>query len=289
MNEVSAYHFYKTKYGDELLIDVVRLQDVKKFLPENGLHLLTYYDITLITEGNGVFRIADQTHHVRQGDVLFTSPAQPRAWDARTITDGYALIFEEDFLLSFFNDRQFLSTISYFNPIAQQTNKLTLSAEEYRQVLSLIQSVRNEIEVYQEKDKHILRAILYQILKYLDRIFARQNGSCCPKPQNRYLNRFFELVNADCRESHAVAHYADMLCLTPNYLNELVKKETGLTAKQVINNRLLAEAKTLLHYSQASVNEIAGMLNFDNPSYFVRFFRKQCGVTPSAFRKKEKP
>lgn len=289
MDEVSKYYFYKTKYGDELLIDLVSLKEVKKFLSQSKLHSLTYYDITLITEGSGFFRIGDQTHNVGEGDVLFSAPGQPREWDAQAIIDGYALIFEEEFLLSFFNDLKFLSNISYFNPNTRKSNRLTLSPDEYQQVRVLIQNVQEEIVAYQEKDKHILRAILYQILKYLDRIFVRKNKDCCPNPHNEHLNKFLELVNSQYRNLHAVSDYAGKLCLTPNYLNELVKKERGKTAKQIINRKLLAEAKTLLCYSQASVREIADTLGFENPSYFVRFFHKQSGVTPLAYRNKEKP
>jgi len=280
--------FYKTKYGKELLIDVVQLKDIKKFLLGNPLHSLSYYDITLITEGEGEFKIGDKVHHVQKGDIVFTSPAQPREWDIQHIIDGYALIFEGEFLLSFFNDPGFLNAISYFSYNGQIPDKLTLSDEEYKHILSLIQSAKEEIQLYKEKDKHILRAILYQTLKYLDRIFIQKNNTQGFKSQNQYIQRFFELVNAECREWHSVAHYSDKLCITPNYLNELIKKETGFTAKQTINDRLLVEAKKMLQYSQNSITEIAEALNFENTSYFIRFFRNQQNITPLEFRNKSK-
>lgn len=287
MDAVSKCHFHKTKYGEELLIDVVELKDIKKYLLKCALHSLTYFDITLITEGSGTFKIADKIYEVAKGDVLFTVPTQPREWDINNIVNGYALIFEENFLLSFFNDPNFLSNISYFNTI--QTHRLTLSDEEFQQTLSLIRSVQGEIDEYEEKDRHILRAILYQILKYLDRIFIKKNNVICIKSQNRYIHKFIELVNLNYRQCHTVQYYADKLCITPNYLNELVKKETGLTAKQLINNRLHSEAKILLLYSQVSVTEIASLLNFENSSYFIRFFYKQSGLTPLQYRNNTKP
>jgi len=284
MNITSKYYFHKTKYGDELLVDVVSLEDIKKYLSQNTLHSLSYFDITLITEGKGIFKIADKTHHVQNGDILFTLPNQLREWDVKNIMNGYALIFEEEFLLSFFNDPNFLNNISYFNRTEQNTNKLSLSDDEFHQAQSLIQSVKNEILAYKEKDKHILRAILYQILKYLDRIFLQKNKNCCPKQQNLYVQKFIELVNTKHQPYHTVQYYANELCITPNYLNGLVKKESGFTAKQVINNKLFSEAKKLLLYSQIPVIEVANMLDFENPSYFIRFFRKQSGITPLQYR-----
>jgi AraC-like DNA-binding protein len=287
MNIVPKYHFHKTKYGDELLIDVIELKEIKKYLSKGTSHTLTYFDITVITEGNGTFKIADKIYEVGKGDVLFTMPSQPREWDINNIINGYALIFEENFLLSFFNDPNFLSNISCFNTM--QTHRLTLSDEEFYQTLSLIRSVQKEINGYEEKDKHILRAILYQILKYLDRIAVQKSDRIHVKSQNRHIHKFIELLNLDYRQSHAVQHYANKLCITPNYLNELVKKETGLTAKQIINDKLLSEIKIQLLYSQTSVAEIADTFNFENPSYFVRFFHKRSGLTPLRYRKDTKP
>lgn len=288
-NSIDKYQFHKTKYGDELLIDVVRLRDIKKYLSGNALHSLTYFDITLITEGEGLFRIGDHSLEVKKGDVLFTQPGQPREWDIRGITDGYALIFEEPFLSCFFNDPQFLSNISYFGRTGRNPDRLELRDDEYRHLLALIGEVDTEIRMYREKDRHILRAILYQILKYLDRIYMREFGSDCLNTKNEHIDKFIRLVDSSYRQHHSVQYYADKLCLSPNYLSELVRKETGIIAKEFINGKLLTEAKRLLLYSQTPVTEIAVSLNFENPSYFVRFFRKHTGITPLQYRNKDKP
>ncbi len=100
MKNIPKYDFYKTKYGCELLIDVVELKYIKSYLPKKSLHTLTYYDMTLITEGEGFFRIDDTSHHVKAMDMLFSLPYQLREWDIENITNGYALIFEEEFLPS---------------------------------------------------------------------------------------------------------------------------------------------------------------------------------------------
>lgn len=290
MNIAPNYHFHRTKYGEELLIDVVALKDIKKYLSGETLHTLSYFDITLITEGEGLFKIADKTYQVQKGDVLFTLPNQLREWDTTNIINGYALIFEEEFLLSFFSDPDFLNHISFFNRTELYSSRLMLSDDEFCQVELLIQQVKNEIFLYNKKDKHILRAILYQILKHLDRIFIQKNNNNCQKnAQNQYIRKYIEYVNLNFRLYHAVQYYADMLCLTPNYLNELVKKETGITAKEVINNKILSESKQLLLYTSKPVSEIADILNFETPSYFVRFFRKHSNQTPLQYRKTNKP
>jgi len=288
MREIPKYNFHKTKYGDELLIDVVMLKDIKKYLLDSLPHFLTYYDITIITEGEGFFKTGDAVSKAGAMDVLFTLPNQFREWDTINIIDGYALIFEEDFLLSFFNDHHFLKNISYFN-LNRITNKLCLSDTEYQQTKSLIQQISFEIKEYTQKNKHILRALLYQILMQLDRLFIKQNGVTENIVKNRYVEKFVALVNSNYQRNHIVQHYANELCLTPNYLNELVKKEMGITAKQVIQNRLISESKKLLLYSNLSITGISERLSFENTSYFIHFFRKNTGLTPFQFRKVEKP
>lgn len=287
MKQIGTYNFHRTKYGSELLIDIVQLKDIKKFLHKNAIHRLTYYDITLITGGNGEFSIDDYRCLVQKGDVIFSCPGQMRNWDIENISDGYALIFEEEFLLSFFNDPNFIKNLSYFGKI-KRTDKLTLAKEEVLRITGLLLEIKKEIEHYDKKDKHILRALLYQILKLLDRINVNKTEYNNPI-RNRYVDHFIEIVNRCYAENHSSSFYAGQLCITPNYLNELVKKETGINAKQFINNKIIHEAKRQLLYTNVSITEIAASLYFESPSYFVRFFKKQTGFTPHKYRIDNKP
>ncbi len=113
-NSIPRYTFYKNKYGSELLIDVVELKYVKKFLAKSAVHTLTYYDITFITEGEGNFSIDNQTYAVTPCDVVFSKPGEIRNWDTQCIVNGYALIFEEEFLSSLFKDSLFVQHFIYF-------------------------------------------------------------------------------------------------------------------------------------------------------------------------------
>ena len=287
MNSIPKYFFHKTKYGEELLIDILELRDIKKYLSNNPTHYLSYYDVTLITEGEGIFRIDDKNYYVKPADIVFTLPNQFREWDTKNIINGYALIFEESFLLSFFNDSDFLNKISYLDKTKQRSLRLSLSNQEFLKISTLIQETKAEIQDQAIKDNHILRSIFYQILKYLDRIYISNNELHGVFTKNRHVVKFIEIVNIDYHIFHSVEHYADKLCITPNYLNELVKKETGSTAKQIIQNKLLHEAKKLLLYTKLSVTEIADKLHFESTSYFIRFIRKYEGKTPLQFRNKE--
>jgi len=289
MQQVKPYNFYKTKYGDELLIDIVELKDVKKYLSGNPTHSLSYYDITLVTDGKDKFTINDNIYNVKNDDIIFSSPHQIRKWDTIHILNGYALIFEEEFLLSFFNDHDFIQNLSYFGKI-QSNHKLTLDKEDSYRISKLMREIKHEINLYKEKDKHILRALLYQVLKLLDRIFiAKNQNEGNIRIKDRYINHFLELVDTGFSVNHSPAYYAGKLCISSNYLNELVKAATGKNSKQIITSKIMQEAKKLLLYTSASVTEIATKLNYESPSYFIRFFKKQTGITPLQYRIDNKP
>jgi AraC family transcriptional activator of pobA len=219
---------------------------------------------------------------------LFSQPYQLREWDTQYIADGYALIFEEEFLLSFFNDPNFINNISFFKKYCNNS-RLELSTSVFEQINFLMQQIKDEIDKYAVKNKHILRALLYQVLMTLDRAFIGQYAIAPQSDSHNYVDRFLTFVHADFQINHEVQYYAEKLYLTPNYLNELVKKVTGMPAKQIIQTKLINESKKYLLYSDLTVAEISERLSFETPSYFIRFFRKRTGCTPLQYRKDQKP
>jgi len=288
MKSVPHYTFHKTKYGEELLIDIVKLKDIQKYIHKDPVHTLSYFDITFI-EGSAAFSINNKSYILNTGDVVFSRPGEVRSWeDKNNIPEGYALIFEEDFLLSFFNDSLFIQNLSYFST-ERKTPVINISGIIQRTDY-LLQNITSEINNYESKDKHILRALLYEILMLLDREYRKEYviNSEIPITVNRHIKLFTETVNKDFKQSHNTKYYADKLCITPNYLNEIVKKSMGINAKLYIQNKILAEAKKILTYTNLSVSEIADDLHFDSSSYFIRFFRKQTGQTPLQYRNNTK-
>jgi AraC family transcriptional regulator, transcriptional activator of pobA len=93
---VKLYNFFKTKYGDELLIDLMRLEWLEKYINEGYPHQLSYYDITIIASGKGSFSVNHHKHELSPGQVFFSSHRQIRHWETTEIPTGYVLIFEEE-------------------------------------------------------------------------------------------------------------------------------------------------------------------------------------------------
>lgn len=290
-NLIPRYTFYKNKYGSELLIDVVELKYVKKFLSQSSVHTLTYYDITFVTEGEGKFSIDNQTNEAASRDVFFSKPGEIRNWDTRHIVNGYALIFEDEFLSSLFKDSLFVRHLSFFQS-GKTSSKLQLPDELYMRILQILHNIKTEIDSYRQNDVYVLRALLYEVLMLLDREYKKVNmeeETTSKEVGNIHIDKFMKLVESHLKEQHSVQYYADKLCITPNYLNEIVTSTKGISAKQYIRNKVMDEAKRLLTYTDFSISDIAFELHFSTVSYFIRSFRQYTGTTPLLYRRTHKP
>ena len=290
-NLIPRYTFYKNKYGSELLIDVVELKYVKKFLSQSSVHTLTYYDITFVTEGEGKFSIDNQTNEAASRDVFFSKPGEIRNWDTRHIVNGYALIFEDEFLSSLFKDSLFVQHLSFFQS-GKTSSKLQLPDELYMRILQILHNIKTEIDSYRQNDVYVLRALLYEVLMLLDREYKKVNmeeETTSKEVGNIHIDKFMKLVESHLKEQHSVQYYADKLCITPNYLNEIVTSTKGISAKQYIRNKVMDEAKRLLTYTDFPIADIAFELHFSTVSYFIRSFRQYTGTTPLLYRRTHKP
>ncbi|MDR1258896.1 MAG: helix-turn-helix transcriptional regulator [Tannerellaceae bacterium] len=287
MKHIPQYNHYRKKTVDELRVNVVELHYIKPYLSTTSIHSLTYYDISFITEGSGFFTVGDQTHIVKPYDVIFTKPGEARNWDKKNIRDGFALIFEEEFIMSFFNDRDFLQNLSFFS-MGRYSVKTTLDVDAFIRLHNVIMKLKDEIA--EAKDRHTVRALLYEVMTQLNRAYLYEHNVLPVLPEenkkvkNKYVNDFLSLVNTHYAQQHSIRYYADRLSITPNYLNEVIKKSIGVNAKLYIQNRILQEAKRMLTYTDMPVSAIAEALCFENSSYFTVFFRTQTRHTPLQYR-----
>ena len=199
-----------------------------------------------------------------------------------------ALVFHPDLLNRTALGRQ-MSRYEFFD--YSSTEALHLSVQEvevFRGVIAMI-----EQELHRAIDKHTRELIISNIelllnycLRFYDRQFITRE-----EINHSVVKRFMELLD-DYLSSKAlreglptVAYFADKCCLSSGYFGNLVRVETGRTAKDIIADRLLAHAKQLLNDDTLTITMISERMGFDYPQHFVRFFKSHTGKTPSAFRK----
>ena len=102
-----------------------------------------------------------------------------------------------------------------------------------------------------------------------------------------YFRQFTELLGEHYKHERSVGFYARQLCITPKYLTTLIKRISGKSVSEWIDNYVILEAKTLLKYSNMSVQEIAYYLNFPNQSFFGSYFKRNAGMSPSQYKAKK--
>ena len=102
-----------------------------------------------------------------------------------------------------------------------------------------------------------------------------------------YFRQFTELLGEHYKHDRSVGFYARQLCITPKYLTTLIKRISGKSVSEWIDNYVILEAKTLLKYSNMSVQEIAYYLNFPNQSFFGSYFKRNAGMSPSQYKAKK--
>lgn len=132
----------------------------------------------------------------------------------------------------------------------------------------------------------LLRSLVCALLVWLSRQLPQGAGQQDRPPRgSQHLQRFVTLLEKHYREHWPVSSYARQLGVSTAYLNGICRKQAGQTALQLIHQRQLLEAKRLLVYTALNVNQIADQLGFSEPAYFIRFFKRLAGQTPSSLRK----
>ena len=128
-------------------------------------------------------------------------------------------------------------------------------------------------------------SLVAALMHHYDRLFHLQADTLAAtrSREQTIFDRFIQLVNQHCREEHKISYYADRLCLTERYLGTVVRQTSGTTAKDWIDRALITQAKVLLRHSNHSVLQISEELNFPNPAFFSKYFKRLTGITPSEF------
>ncbi|MCD1117601.1 helix-turn-helix domain-containing protein [Chryseobacterium turcicum] len=289
MKSIVQYQFSNEKYGKTLLIDIVPISEINKYIEIEPTHRLTFYDMTFITNGSENVFINQTELSVQAGDVICSIPGEIWSWPKQTQMEGYVLLFEEEFLLSFFNDKQFLNKFRYLRP-GRTSPLIRLNKKLFKNVVEYLKQINIEIKLGIDSSEHVLRALVYLILAQLERAevisVKTTDNNIKVEQANRHIHEFIKLVNEHYLQSHDVQFFADKLFISANYLNRMTKEYLGSTAKSYILKRVIQESQNLLKYSDLTVAEISGQLGFETANYFNRLFRKYVGKTPKEFRNK---
>lgn len=276
--------FARYKYGREMLVDAGWIRDYPgTFVLSDTPHQLGFHEILLITRGRGRLWLRGVPHELAAGRVFLTGPGETRRWQA-TGVDGRCLFFTAEFLNGFFTDPEFLAGLRGFRagypmPVA------TIPAADAAWFRERLDSIEEEIAALRDDSHHLLRARLYELLVWLDRRLPAAADVALPGPTGiGHIDRFVALVARRASERLSVASAAAELGISAGHLNDLCRRHLHQSAGRLIRHHLLIEARRRLRYDDAPAARIAADLGFEDPSYFTRFFTRETGTTPTAYR-----
>lgn len=283
---------YNKLYGFEMFHPLVAVVDLSKAatFPRHATLNFGVYALYLKQTKCGDLRYGKQIYDYQEGTVTSFAPGQvveiKIAPGARPMSHG--LIFHPD-LIRGTSLGQEIKQYSFFSYASHEA--LHLSEEEkniFRDCLDKIQ-----LELIRPIDKHSKRLISRNIellLDYCMRFYERQfttrsqaNKDILTRFEN-LLDTYFQSGKPQHEGLPTVKYFADSVNLSPNYFGDLVKKETGRTAQEYIQNKLVTIAKEEILGSGKSVSEIAYRLGFQYPQHFTRIFKKSVGYTPTEYR-----
>ncbi|WP_266206174.1 helix-turn-helix domain-containing protein [Pontibacter kalidii] len=278
-----AESFNKTGLRDFYIASYQDRQDagLKRVAP----HRHTYFEIIWITQGSGTHTI-DFNDYAFKGPCLFLlQPSHIHQIVKDGPTKGYVLKFNESLFSVDAGIENLLLKYGIFDninvqPVLHLNQGAVLLLDDLMQKMLL--EYKNPSDLSTVIIASYLKIFLLQVYKLKD----SHQQELLPRPEPRYLiyRTFKMLVEQQYRQHHTVQLYADELAITPRSLNEITHKYAGKTVSDLIKERLLLEAKRLLHHGQFSVKEIAAQLGFDDAAYFTRFFTKNEGMSPQSFR-----
>jgi AraC family transcriptional regulator, transcriptional activator of pobA len=247
-------------------------------------HKHTFYHLLLFTKGGGSHTIDFEQFPVNRYQIYFMVPGQVHQWRFEGIVDGFVVNFSPAFFQSFLLKTDYPEQFSFFSGNASD-GVVEIPVDDQPTVLALFEKLIKENEEPQQGTIDMVRVLLLQLFI----IVGRVSGIATPKQAGPYnltlLRNFRQLIEKNYLTLRLPKEYAALLYITPNHLNALCNDLLGISAGEVIRDRIILEAKRLLVGRDLAITEIANKLNFSDNSYFTKFFKKQAGITPEEFRK----
>ena len=246
-------------------------------------HRHTYYEILVFVKGKGSQMLDFEHQALRPGSIHLIAPGQVHALNRSKDLEGYVINFTKDFMLLYGGELSILDDLAGFR--AMNMGLKDLDATDFQEILNLVKQMQPERTANKPMREALLAAYINLLLMKCKSIYLSSPQHKKPRTAGSQLGeRFNSLLEEHYLEEHLLGFYAEKLNLSPNYLSAALKKSSGKTAGELIQQRLLLEAKRMLLYSSASIKEIAYHLNFTDPPYFTRFFKHNTGHSPELFR-----
>jgi AraC family transcriptional regulator, transcriptional activator of pobA len=290
-DNISEYHLNRNQPDKAQFV----IYDMSQYLKKNQAnttrpHIHSYYQIIWFKSGTGKHFVDFKEYDVFENAIFFIAKNQVHYFDANTDYTGVLIHFNETFLIQNDSEMDFLLKVELFNNPYQQPSCCIGNDTEH--ILNVyLGQIMNELQNQDAFGKEellriYLKAFLIQVQRRRGEL-QQKNGhfSSVQDERRSQLMKFVNLVDENYMKGMAVSEYARLMHISSRTLSDLTSLQLNKTPSQMIMERIILEAQRLLLHSNLNVNQIGYRLGFDDPSYFVKYFKKHTTVSPSDFRK----
>ncbi|MFY0592255.1 AraC family transcriptional regulator [Roseivirga sp.] len=246
-------------------------------------HQLSFYNLIFFTEGKGRHFIDFEWHPVQQNSLLYLAKDQINAFDFSENLQGFCIIFTEEYFINCFanlpEDFVFrLFTPQLFCPVVQIP--ATSDFNDY------FIALKKEVEVKGSFIQPTITAALFTVLvSKAEEVVHNHTSHLKNSSQIKFLHQFNSLIETNFSKSRSAQFYAKEMAVTYKHLNEVCTTVLGRTAKTIIDDFVILQAKRNLINSTIKSTELAYKIGFKDPTNFTKYFKKSTGFTPKEFSK----
>jgi AraC family transcriptional regulator, transcriptional activator of pobA len=283
--DIKKYDFKAGLPQEFEIVDIASTFDMYKDILTKT-HRTDFYHIFWFQDCNVTHWVDFKPIKIKPNSLLFLKKDVVHRFDDREKVKGKVLLFTDSFFCKTESDTKFLRQSILFNDLLEVSPLEMLS--QSAQFNALLQLMTDEFQsLNDEFQANILQKLLHNFLFFAEREKHKQGFTKIKKGADLdYVMLFKDLLETDFKNQKQVNYYAKKIIVTEKRLNQATTKVLGKSPKEFIDDRVLLEAKRILAHTNESIKEIAFHLGFEEPTNFIKYFKKHASVTPTEFREK---
>lgn len=285
--EIKNYAFKNGLPQEFEIVDIAELyHEFKETLTET--HRANFYHIIWFQNGSPTHLVDFNPIQIKPNTLLFLNKDIVQRFDNKSEFSGKAILFTDDFFCKTLTDAAFLRGTILFNDLFSVSQ---IQVEDQSKIFEdLLQLMKDELQNPKDNSQaDILKNLLNNFLLQADRERRKQDFTEIKKSIERdYVLLFKDFLEKNYKNQKQVNYYAKLIIISEKRLNLATSKVLGKSPKEIIDYRVMLEAKRLLAHTNESVKEIAFDLGFEEPTNFIKFFKKHSLITPIEFREKNR-
>jgi AraC family transcriptional regulator, transcriptional activator of pobA len=243
----------------------------------------SFHRVCFLKQGKGEM-ISGIYKFLAKKNTFFVIPSRVISSSKNWSTDakGYVLLFNVDFFLQNNFTHQFIANKKLLASSSQPY--AYLDDDQAEELTRIFESLLLEKKRKESINNELIAVKILELLILGERLFERATNVDTNLVYVDIIKRFVDLMDIHFTKEHSVKFYADQLSIHPNHLNALIKKHTGISAKESIQNKILLETKYLLHSTKLPIKQISSQMGFNDPNYFTTFFKRFEDLSPVNYR-----